>query len=103
MVRVRVKLSAFYRSSGREFETTITSLSRGGLFLYAINLDPVGTPVKVAFDLPDQAGRIEFIGEVIYSGFQDGLRGLGIGFRHLRDEAEQEIRKLMSHGTPIPA
>lgn len=92
--RVKVKMKAHFHSPKSEFETTVTSISEGGVFLYATRLDPEGTPVRLEFTTDDGA-RVQATGEVIYTGFQDGLRGMGIRFNRLADAHREAIARMV--------
>lgn len=99
--RVRVKLKAHYTSASIEMEGTIMSISEAGLFLYSARLDPEGTPARLEFPL--NGGRtVRATGEVIYTGFQDGLRGMGIRFNRLVEDDRQAIQRLLREGKDAP-
>ncbi len=91
--RVKVKLKAHYTSPLREMDATIMSISEAGLFLYSLQLDPEGTPVRLEFAVGARTVRV--MGEVIYTGFQDGLRGMGVRFSRVLDADREVIVKLV--------
>ncbi|MFN7971146.1 MAG: PilZ domain-containing protein [Acidobacteriota bacterium] len=98
--RAKVKLRARYSSGSSEFESTITSLSEGGVFLYATHLDPEGTAVRIEFSLDGRSGQLHATGEVVYIGFQDGLRGMGIRFNRMAEADRAAILRFIKDGKP---
>lgn len=78
--RMTTALAGLYVSSSLTFEAEISNLSRGGLFIAAELLDPVGTPADIILSTPDDH-RARFSGEVAHvvdgprhpSGLQPGM------------------------------
>ena len=77
------------------------SISEAGLFLYSSRLDAEGTPARLEFPL-DGGRTVRATGEVIYTGFQDGLRGMGIRFNRLVEDDRQAIIALVREGKDGP-
>lgn len=93
--RRKVRIKARYQSARSEIESTITSISEEGLFLYSTRLDPEGTMVRLEFTLEGIDHTVLATGEVIYIGFQDGLRGMGIKFNRLGTEERAAVLRLV--------
>ncbi|MFN7976206.1 MAG: PilZ domain-containing protein [Acidobacteriota bacterium] len=98
--RAKVKLRARYSSGASEFESTITSISEAGLFLYATHLDPEGTSVRIEFALGSRPTALQATGEVVYIGFQDGLRGMGIRFNRMAENDRAAILRFVQDSKP---
>jgi len=96
--RVKVKVKARYSSSQNEIEGIVTSISESGLFLYSTRLDPEGTQARIEFPIAGLNHKVHATGEVIYVGFQDGLRGMGLRFNRLTDEDREAIVKFVRNG-----
>lgn len=60
-----IAMTGLYVSSSLTFEAEVTNISRGGLFIVAELLDPVGTPADVVLST-DGSGRARFSGEVVH-------------------------------------
>lgn len=60
-----IAMSGLYVSSSLTFEAEVTNISRGGLFIVAELLDPIGTSADVVLST-DGSGRARFNGEVVH-------------------------------------
>ena len=72
----------------QEIPVCVMSLSETGAFLYSVHLDRVGTNASLSFDLGGR--RVSATVEVIFQGFQEGMRGMGVRFREFSGE-DQDI------------
>lgn len=98
--RVKVRFKTRYQSRQSEFETHVVSLSEGGVFLYATKLDPEGTMARLEIAMDETTAPVHATGEVIYAGFQDGLRGMGIRFSRITGPDRDVITRLVRAGAP---
>jgi len=97
-------LEGLYVSSSLTFEAEVANISRGGLFINADLLDPVGTPADIILSAPDRA-RARFAGEVAHvvdePHHPSGLRpGMGIRFVDLHPVAQAWLDAFLADRSP---
>ncbi len=77
------------------------NVSAGGIFLETFDPLPLGSEVRVHFEIPDSSGEVVAIGEVknhYYLNYQqDGvprsLMGMGVRFKGFEEDSEQTLER----------
>ena len=103
--RARLRVQVDFESDHNFFTGFSSDISEGGLFVATVNLQPLGSPVEVAFALPTgeqvvAKGRVRWLREASVSdnSFQPGM---GIQFEVLPDEARDAVLRFIQQRDPI--
>jgi uncharacterized protein (TIGR02266 family) len=89
--RVAVQIWVEERQGGDLYFQQAGNLSLGGVYFNRTIPHPIGTQVKLRFQLPGQGTVIETAGEVV-SSHREGELGAGIRFLNLDPVEERAIR-----------
>ena len=85
-LRVRTRVAAVCRRSGREWNATVLSLSENGCLLQSPESVPLGTSLQLAFELGD-AGTVHLQAETAYQLFPN----LGLVFSSISPRIREAI------------
>jgi uncharacterized protein (TIGR02266 family) len=80
-------------------------ISQGGLFVATYSLQPIGTSIALAFDLPggrnvNASGSVRWIRDILDLD-DPSCPGMGIGFEELSPDDKQVIEQFMRNRPPI--
>jgi len=103
--RAKLKVQVDFESDHNFFTGFSSDISEGGLFVATVNLQPLGSPVEVAFALP--TGE-----QVVAKGVVRWLReandkdatvqpGMGIQFETLSEDARDAVHQFISQREPM--
>jgi uncharacterized protein (TIGR02266 family) len=80
------------------------NLSAGGVFIATHKLKPVGSPIELTINLPDDI-RLHLLGEVrwirVFNEHSDTPPGMGVRFAELGDEQTAAIQRFLSRRDPL--
>ena len=93
--RIRVTLSARYRSSAVSLEGMVSDLSCDGLFLRSEYLDSEGERVRLNLELPGTGEPIALQGEVVRTDSSPLSSGMGIRFHDIALSARLQLANYM--------
>ena len=93
--RVRVNLSARYRSQSVSLDGNVSDLSCDGLFLRSEFLDDTGTPVDLDLELPGTERPIRLHGKVVRTDATPLACGMGIRFHEVHAPARLQLANYM--------
>ncbi|MBS2027796.1 MAG: TIGR02266 family protein [Deltaproteobacteria bacterium] len=103
--RAKLKVQVDFESDHNFFTGFSSDISEGGLFVATVNLQPLGSPVEVAFALPTgeqvvAKGVVRWIRE---ASDQDATvqPGMGIQFEHLSEDARDAVHQFISQREPM--
>jgi uncharacterized protein (TIGR02266 family) len=94
--RKPVKVVINYRTIDQFFSEIGTNLSTGGVFVKSQNPLPVGTEIKISFNIPQFECYIESNGVVVHNGTAENP-GMGIKFKGLTDRAKKLLQDVLDH------
>ena len=94
--RAQVELDIDLSTYEKYYLSKLVNLSVGGAFIRTRELQPVGTELKLRFQLPDQSKAIETKASVMWVYTQAGKRepnssGIGVQFLEISDEDRSRI------------
>jgi Tfp pilus assembly protein PilZ len=89
----------FYRGFSDDVEN-------GGIFVATYNVEPVGTPISVSFELPGNKqvftrGVVQYTREISSKPPTGCISGMGISFSYLENEDKTVIESYQEERTPI--
>lgn len=98
-IRHPTALSGLYVSSSLTFEADIINISKGGLFIVAELLDPIGTMADIVL-AKEHIGKARFSGEVVHVvadpiNSNEMEPGMGIRFTELEPSANSWLRSFL--------
>ncbi len=99
-------MHGLYVSSALTFEAEVTNISRGGLFIVADLLDPIGTLADIVISI-EHHGRARFTGEVAHvidepHSAMGGAPGMGLRFVGMQTSARDWLDSFLSDRGSIP-
>jgi len=94
--RKPVKVFINYRTIDQFFSEMGTNLSTGGVFVKSTNPLPVGTEIKISFNIPQFGCYLESIGVVVHNGTAENP-GMGIKFKGLSERAKKLLQDVLEH------
>lgn len=94
--RKPVKVFINYRTIDQFYSEIGTNLSLGGVFVKSSNPLPVGTEIKISFNIPQFGCYLESQGVVVHNGTQENP-GMGIKFKGLSDRAKKLLQDVLEH------
>ncbi len=86
-----------YQTVDDLFSEFARNINEGGIFIESEHPHPLGTPVKLQFQVPGSDGPIRVSGLVVRvsEGSESAPAGMGIEFENLDAEARQTIDELV--------
>lgn len=94
--RKPVKVIINYRTIDQFFSEIGTNLSTGGVFVKSPNPLPIGTEIKISFNIPQFDCYLETMGVVVHNGTAENP-GMGIKFKNLTDRAKKILTDVLEH------
>ncbi|GEM_PF-1268168 len=91
-----VRVFINYRTIDQFFSEIGTNLSIGGVFVKSTNPLPVGTEIKISFNIPQFNCYLESVGVVVHNGSLENP-GMGIKFKSLSDKAKKLLNDVLEH------
>lgn len=91
-----VKVFINYRTIDQFFSEMGTNLSVGGVFVRSTNPLPVGTEIKISFNIPQFGCYLESMGVVVHNGTVENP-GMGIKFKNLSERAKRLLSDVLEH------
>lgn len=91
-----VKVFINYRTIDQFFSEMGTNLSTGGIFVRSANPLPVGTEIKISFNIPQFGCYLESMGVVVHNGTVENP-GMGIKFKNLPERAKRLLSDVLEH------
>ncbi len=99
--RVPVKVQVDWEKEGNFLFENATNISEHGIFIETRDPMPPGTRINLQFKLPDAPGKIEVLGEVIWTNpvrpghVENPNPGMGIRFVNLKEIDKDTILSLI--------
>lgn len=100
--RKPVRVFITFRTIDQFFSEIGTNLSLGGVFVKSDNPLPVGTEIKISFNIPQFGCYVESAGVVVHNGTQENP-GMGIKFKNLSDRAKKILQDVLDHELLTPS
>jgi uncharacterized protein (TIGR02266 family) len=103
--RARLRVQVDFESDHNFFTGFSSDISEGGLFVATVNIQPLGSPVEVAFALPTgeqvmARGVVRWIREA--SDRDVSVQpGMGIQFEHLSEDAREAVNAFINQREPM--
>jgi type IV pilus assembly protein PilZ len=94
--RKPVRVFINYKTIDQFYSEIGTNLSLGGVFVKSSNPLPVGTEIKISFNIPQFGCYLESMGVVVHNGTQENP-GMGIKFKGLSDRAKKLLQDVLDH------
>ncbi|MCX7958377.1 MAG: PilZ domain-containing protein [Deltaproteobacteria bacterium] len=94
--RKPVRVFINYRTIDQFYSEIGTNLSVGGVFVKSLNPLPVGTEIKISFNIPQFGCYLESVGVVVHNGTAENP-GMGIKFKSLSDRAKKLLNDVLEH------
>ncbi|MGB9601008.1 MAG: PilZ domain-containing protein [Myxococcota bacterium] len=94
--RKPVKVFINFRTIDQFYSEIGTNLSLGGVFVRSSNPLPVGTEIKISFNIPQFGCYLESQGVVVHNGTLENP-GMGIKFKGLSDRAKKLLQDVLDH------
>lgn len=103
--RAQLKVQVDFESDHNFFTGFSSDISEGGLFVATVNIQPLGSPVEVAFALPSgeqvmARGRVRWVREADARGHSE-QPGMGIQFEALSEDAREAVQQFISQREPL--
>ncbi|MCX7943669.1 MAG: PilZ domain-containing protein [Deltaproteobacteria bacterium] len=99
--RKPVRVFINYRTIDQFFSEIGTNLSLGGVFVKSTNPLPVGTEIKISFNIPQFGCYLESLGVVVHNGTAENP-GMGIKFKNLSERAKKLLSDVLEHELLTP-
>ena len=101
--RAKLKVQVDFESDHNFFTGFSSDISEGGLFIATVNVQPLGSPVEVAFALPTgesvmARGLVKWVREATGDHQQPGM---GIQFEGLPEDARDAVHRFIEQRDPI--
>lgn len=95
-IRTPVEITVDLSALGTYFLTRMINISIGGAFVCHENIQPIGTVIKISFQLPTDSNPIVVDAQVCWSYKQAGKAkpsstGMGVKFIQVKDEDQKKI------------
>jgi uncharacterized protein (TIGR02266 family) len=103
--RAKLRVQVDFESDHNFFTGFSSDISEGGLFVATVNIQPLGSPVEVAFALPTgeqimARGVVKWIREASDRDMSTHP-GMGIQFEQLADDAREAVHGFITQRDPI--
>ena len=101
--RAKVRVQVDFESDHNFFTGFSSDISEGGLFIATVNVQPLGSPVEVAFALPSgeqvmARGLVKWVREPTGDHLHPGM---GIQFEGLTEDAREAVHRFIEQRDPI--
>jgi len=102
--RAKLKVQVDFESDHNFFTGFSSDISEGGLFVATVNIQPLGSPVEVAFALPTgeqvmARGQVKWVREATHDARVQP--GMGIQFETLTEDVRDAVHRFIELREPI--